>query len=380
MSAIQPLPGLSEVRAWSPDYLDRAAAQWIAGAVALDDAYGQVLHQVQAPGGTTWKGSAAEVAQDLVASDRRLARCAIDSLLGAASAARSGAGELAVLIQRILQAVEEAECGGFVVGEDYSVTARHVATLGSATSQAKADSFATAIRQQVSALAATDIHLASQITSAAVGLQTINPGWRTSTEQNRHPSIQLLDSGVIKDSPIPDPDIEPGSAGGGLSLPDARAIRDAIKDLPSGSRSNYLEVRDPEQLRQFGEWAKTGGQEYHSPNPYRGGGSMYRLPDGSIISQGPSVKHGLTMDISLPDGSHYRLHVDSKSGGSINMPRSTLIEPRTAPEPKLLPEPLPRSGIGVVGVPQVVVPAPAPGVSEIPVLDAGGGMFGAEQP
>lgn len=290
-------------------------------------------------------------------------------------------GELSAARQQILQAVRQAEYAGFVVGEDYSVTPQQVSGSAAVQNTAQlAESFAASIRERVLSLVALDVDVSSQITSAATGLQTVSWGRHVTTHEDRNPSIHMVDNKVIKEAPVPDPGIEPGSSGGEALVPSARAIRDAIKELPSGTRSNYLEVRDSEQLRQFGEWAKAVAHEYNSPNSYRGGRGMYQLPDGTIVSQGASVKHGLTMDIRMPDGSNYRIHVNCETSGNINMPRGAPIEPRIAPEPGLLPELLMRPGIPIAGVPQLVEPDHGAAFSDTSVLDAGGGMFGPEAP
>jgi hypothetical protein len=95
------------------------------------------------------------------------------------------------------------------------------------------------------------------------------------------------------------------------------------------------------------------------------------------VLQGASVKHGLTMDIKMPDGSNYRIHVNGETGGNINMPRGAVSEPRIGPEPRLF-EPAPGPGIFVV--PQLVDPVEPPELGEPPVLDAGGGIINADPP
>jgi hypothetical protein len=113
-----------------------------------------------------------------------------------------------------------------------------------------AEAFGAKIRERVLSLVALDGEVASRITAAAAALQSFTlPGPRPSvTRDLRNPSIQLVDNRMIKDSPVPDPGIEPGATGG-APAPNARTIRDAIKDLPTGTREKYCVAGCQRQTR-----------------------------------------------------------------------------------------------------------------------------------
>lgn len=206
------------------------------------------------------------------------------------------------------------------------------------------------------ALLTLDAETGRQISSAAKHLKAVLALRASPTsEVDRTSSIQLIDNRTFVEGPVyPEPGIEPGTGGPG-PIATAGAIREAVKDLPSGTRSNYLEVRDQEQLRRFADWVTRGATDYQSPDPYRGGQPMYQLPDGTVLSQGASVKHGLTMDIKLADGTKFKIHVNSTTGGEINMPRAVAAAPVRPPQVRV-PEPLLRPGLPLVGPPQFVDP------------------------
>lgn len=64
------LPRLSEVRAFTGDYLTVAAQHWSDSARRWSDTYDQLGREVARPGGTTWLGDAAEAAALRVGADR----------------------------------------------------------------------------------------------------------------------------------------------------------------------------------------------------------------------------------------------------------------------------------------------------------------------
>jgi hypothetical protein len=94
-----------------------------------------------------------------------------DQLHDASAIARSGAMKIAESCRLVLRSVDAAERAGFTVGEDFSVTDRHVYNVRAAAArQAQAEGFAADIRAAVVDLVATDEQVASQITAATTRL------------------------------------------------------------------------------------------------------------------------------------------------------------------------------------------------------------------
>ncbi|WP_133167808.1 hypothetical protein [Mycolicibacterium austroafricanum] len=350
------LPTLSQIKAWDTEHLSQAATFWNTAAEMWESSFDQVAGEISAPAGSPWLGVAAEAAQSRATTDRLTVRAAAGDLRGAAVVAKAAVADLEAAKRSALLTVGEAEAHRFVVGEDLSVTPRHAGVVFPAefyARQAQAESYAAMIRGLALTLVTLDAEVARQITAATAGLEYLG----TAAADDVHdPSIQLVDNRTFQQGPIyREPDIEPGRGGPGPGA-NAAAIREAIKNLPTGTRGNYLEVRDPEQLRRFADWATKGGQEFQPTNPYRDGRSMFRLPDGTIVSQGTSVKHGPTMDIKLPDGSDYRIHVNPRTGGGINVPPGALPEPIQPSRPGI-PESVLRPPLA--GSPQLVNPGGA---------------------
>jgi hypothetical protein len=228
-----PLPGLSQVKAWSPDYLDRAATQWSSTATTWDDAYAEAFRQAQSPGGTVWTGDAADAAVETVRLDKAQVIGASDALQAAATAAPAGSGELSAARESVQEAVSAAENAGFTVGEDYSVTPRQaVLAYVKAAQQAAAQSFAADIRAQVLTMMTTDTQVADQITSAAAGSNDLRFGTSgiNRSGNGQKPSAQLVDNRTFKQAPAQDP--SPGGGSSPTPTPNAQNIQDAIKDLP----------------------------------------------------------------------------------------------------------------------------------------------------
>jgi hypothetical protein len=362
--AATPLPGLSQVKAWSPDYLDQAATHWSSTATTWDDAYAEAFRQAQSPGGTVWTGTAADAAVETVGLDKAQVVGATDALQAAATAARTGAGELSAATESVLEAVSAAENAGFTVGEDYSVTPRQaVPAYAQAAQQAAAQSFAVNIRSQVLNLMSTDEQVAAQISSAAVGLNDIRFGSSGiyPNSNGQKPSAQLVDNRTFKQAPVPDP--SPGGGSSPTPTPNAQNIQEAIKDLPHGTDDNIRLVRDPQQLKQLEDWINAHSTPYQSGSPYRGGlGSERQLPDGTVVRFGPSQKHGTTVDmtlpedqVTLPDGKTIKLHINTAKGGEINFPSGALPEEAPVePVPRAsVPEPIPEGGgAPLVGAPR----------------------------
>jgi hypothetical protein len=89
------VPTLSQIQAWSTDHLEAAASHWTQTADDWEHAF-TVIHRETPPrGGTPWRGVAADAAVLRTGTDRVVVVGAAGSLHAAASAARSGADEIA---------------------------------------------------------------------------------------------------------------------------------------------------------------------------------------------------------------------------------------------------------------------------------------------
>ena len=76
------LPTLSEVRAFTGDYLINAASHWSDSAGRWSDAYDGLARDVARPAGAEWSGEAAEAAARRVGTDRRRVDGAADAVDG----------------------------------------------------------------------------------------------------------------------------------------------------------------------------------------------------------------------------------------------------------------------------------------------------------
>lgn len=222
------------------------------------------------------------------------------------------------------------------MAEDLSVIGRSTGgtTFQRAARQVQAETYSSDIRQRAAQLVGLDQEVAGRISTALAAIASISFDDLPALEgpaPTRHWGVQLVD---WKQSPEPTPG------------PTAQDIRDAIKDLPQGTRPDFLEVRNEEQLRQFWEWISRNASDYTPSNPYRGGkGILRQLPDGTTVGLGESNKWSTTLDVSLPDGAKFRLHVNAARGGELNIP-------------KPLGEPVPARGATPDAPPQAPVERP----------------------
>lgn len=274
---------------------------------------------------------AAEQLQARTRADRLKVSGLDDQLQHAAKVARIGASDLHAARSRLRYAVEDARAAGFVVAEDLSVADRSTSgtTFERAARQAQAEAFGSDIRLRAVQLVGLDQQIAGKIGTALAGIGSISFDDDSLAPERPNPAgesrgIQLVD---WKQAPEPKP--PPG--------PTAQDIREAIKNLPQGTRPDIREVRTEDQLRSLWEWLSKKGQEYTSQNPYRDGlGAERQLPDGTRVRIGESKKWGTTMDITLPNGEDVKLHFNAKRGGELNIPGQAggPVAPRAiAPEP-----------------------------------------------
>lgn len=166
-------PSLSEVRRWTPDYLDSAATQWEWRAQRWSNAFAQLLSELCTD---TWNGAGASAARHRLEDDGRAVANAGAHLSAAAGAARTAASELATARQRVLDAVAAAEAEGFIVGDDYSVRSMAwvLSPAEAVVREAQAALHAAVIWAAALALAALDRDMAKSIEAAISGLQALN--------------------------------------------------------------------------------------------------------------------------------------------------------------------------------------------------------------
>jgi hypothetical protein len=171
-----PLPSLSQIQAWPIEHLAAAADSWTTTARTWDDAFTAVYRQAPAPGGTPWDGQTADAAIQRVGADRLKVLGAVDSLHDAAAIARNAIADIQSARRLALQAVAEAQAAGFTVGEDLSVTSRHVAgpPARQAARMTQAPQLSAIIRSRAVELVAIEDDIAARITAAAGGLQGIH--------------------------------------------------------------------------------------------------------------------------------------------------------------------------------------------------------------
>lgn len=169
------LPTLSEVRAFTGDYLIDAASHWSDTPGRWTDAFDGLARDVVSPAGAEWRGEAAEAAARRVGADRRRVDSAADELATAASTARRAADNLRAAKAKLLSTVRAAEAAGFEVGDDFSLTTIEITTSARelAAREAQMRGFGIAIRADVLALVKADQRAAAQLADAATGLRSL---------------------------------------------------------------------------------------------------------------------------------------------------------------------------------------------------------------
>src|SRR4051812_18004098 len=169
------LPTLSEVRAFTGEYLIDAARHWSISAYQWTDAYDGVARGAARPAGTEWEGDAAEAAALRVGMDRRRVSGAADELTAVASTARRAVDDLRTVKAKLLRTVRAAESAGFEIGDDFSLqTIESTTSAGElAARETQMRSFGLAIRSNVLALVNVDELAAAQIVEAATRLRSL---------------------------------------------------------------------------------------------------------------------------------------------------------------------------------------------------------------
>jgi hypothetical protein len=112
------VPSLSEIHAWDVTHLQNAARDWTSTAEHWESSFSSIHRATVSPGGTVWEGVAAEAAQERAFADLVQVRGLADVLHESAAIARRGVDTLDSAKRSVLDAIEEADSAGYIVGED----------------------------------------------------------------------------------------------------------------------------------------------------------------------------------------------------------------------------------------------------------------------
>ncbi|SPM40201.1 hypothetical protein MNAB215_2397, partial [Mycobacterium numidiamassiliense] len=164
------VPSLSEVQAWDVAHLESAASNWKATAELWESSFSSIHRASVSPGGAVWEGVAAEAAQERAFADLVKVRGLADVLHESAAIARRGAETLDSAKRSVLDAVEEADSAGYVVGENLSVAPPR----GGMAAQAQAQLYAATIQDRAAQLVAQDKAIAAKIATASAPLNSVS--------------------------------------------------------------------------------------------------------------------------------------------------------------------------------------------------------------
>ena len=164
------MPSLSEIQAWDVAHLENAATGWKATAEHWESSFTSIHRATVSPGGTVWEGVAAEAAQESAFADLVQVRGLADVLHESSEIARRGAETLDSAKRSVLDAVNEADSAGYMVGEDLSVTPPR----GGVAAAAQAQLYAAAIQDRAAQLVAHDAAIAAKITAASAPLNGVS--------------------------------------------------------------------------------------------------------------------------------------------------------------------------------------------------------------
>ena len=165
-------PTLTQIQTWRAEHLEAAADEWMRRADAWETAYGAVLQEVSQPGGTPWDGAAAQAAAQRVVGDRHAVLGGVDSLNSAAALALSGAADIRIARQVVLDNIDAARRAGFDVEDDLSIVDTTISAAARGR-EALALSHAESVWKAAEVLVTTDRTVASGILEAIKGLESL---------------------------------------------------------------------------------------------------------------------------------------------------------------------------------------------------------------
>jgi hypothetical protein len=175
MAAATALPTLSQVQAMDTSHLREAAAYWTRTSKLWEETFTEVHNRASTPGGTPWKGEAAEKNRERTYGDMVKVRGPAGQLHEAAAIATRGDQQLQSLQKEVFNAVHEARADGFDIGEDYSVTdrSRGGSSVFRTERQTEAQEHASFILHRVVTLVTQDREIAGRITATIAGVSNL---------------------------------------------------------------------------------------------------------------------------------------------------------------------------------------------------------------
>jgi hypothetical protein len=246
------VPSLSEIQAWDVAHLENAATGWKATAEHWESSFTSIHRATVSPGGTVWEGVAAEAAQERAFADLVQVRGLADVLHESSEIARRGAETLDSAKRSVLDAVNEADSAGYMVGENLSVTPPR----GGVAAQAQAQLYAAAIQDRAAQLVAHDAAIAAKITAASAPLNGVsfaepqgspaaralgagfklNHDWDPYTDQPAHGPFEPVEPGR------PQFDPKTGTVEGGGGFPPLGGKGPPEPSAPTGQRGSPMDV------------------------------------------------------------------------------------------------------------------------------------------
>ena len=374
MSALAAVPGLSALLAWPTEHLTEAADYWETMGGRCYAVANQVWRDALSIG---WQGDAANALRAATNADMMTTSAIADQLQAAANVARSGASDLYAARSRVRYAVEDARAAGFDVKEDLSVTDRM--TGGSAAQrarQARAQTFASDVRQRAVQLLGLDQQVAGKITTEVAGIRDTfapNPTSGTPPKDNH---VQAVDRTWKHDGGNGQADAPPapparGSPPESLRPPVSGSLTPGPASRPSERSVGGQSLWD----EHGGEWRYFPGDKWHNPhwdyNPHLNPNSRWdNIPINGLpprIGDAPPIISGLPPWLK-----------NLVAPGVPGPPQNPLLAPfpgATMPAPQSAPSLAPGPGL----MPHIDVPAPSPGDLQTAggetVVVGGGGLL-----
>jgi len=262
------VPTLSEIQAWDITHLENAARDWTATAQHWETSFSSIQQAVHSPGGTVWRGAAAEAAWTRASTDLGVVRAqGVEVLHASAAIARQGASTLSYAKQSVLNAVDDARAAGYVVSENLMVTP----VRPNPVSMAQAQLFAADIAERAGQLVAHDKAIAAAITTTSAPLHTLtfheNPTTPTQPDKTHQPQpngrINALDN-TFKQDPAPPspPPRPPGLPPEGRHPPVDGPLTEGPPSRPSEERRGARHLWD----EHGGEWRYHPDDRWHNPH------------------------------------------------------------------------------------------------------------------
>jgi hypothetical protein len=214
--------------------LSQSAARWRVVAAHWEEAATAYVSQVATPGGTDWRGRAADSAFDRAHADQQVVLRATGHALEMAGTAEQGSNCLIGARASALEAIAEAEEEGFAVGEDLSVSDIHSRTAAErAVRRPVALEHAGYIIHCAGRLEAQNESVAAKLRAGALQMTSMTPAhWQPRSD----PLVQEAGYGI---SPLPSGPItwclRPGGTSG--------KFRCSVL-YPDGSVSGYWSFTD----------------------------------------------------------------------------------------------------------------------------------------